>query len=126
MKILKLILQAATIYAFLLMGNLISTIISPVIIIPGSIIGMLLLFVLLCTNIIKLSAIDTVGDFVIKYMGFFYVPVGVGILSKYGIIKDSLWQLCVLLLVSCFVVMLISCKSADVMINLYEGKKSNE
>lgn len=126
MKILKLILQAATIYAFLLMGNLISTIISPIIIIPGSIIGMLLLFVLLCTNIIKLSAIDTVGDFVIKYMGFFYVPVGVGILSKYGIIKDSLWQLCVLLLVSCFVVMLISCKSADVMINLYEGKKSNE
>lgn len=126
MKILKLILQAATIYSFLLMGNLISTLISSIIIIPGSIIGMLLLFVLLCTNIIKLSAIDTVGDFVIKYMGFFYVPVGVGILSKYGIIKDSLWQLCVLLLVSCFVVMLISCKSADVMINLYEGKKSNE
>lgn len=126
MKILKLILQAATIYSFLLMGNLISTLISSIIIIPGSIIGMLLLFVLLCTNIIKLSAIDTVGDFVIKYMGFFYVPVGVGILSKYGIIKDSLWQLCVLLLVSCFVVMLISCKSADVMINLYEGKKLNE
>lgn len=119
-KIIKIALQIAIIYIIYMAGNLVSKLISDIILIPGNIIGMVMLLVLLSTNILKLSMIEEIGNFMLKYMGFFFVPLTVGLMESYKHIQNSLVQIIIILLLSCFIVMLISCKVTDFLISYKE------
>lgn len=57
--------------------------------IPGNIIGMLLLLMLLLTNTIKVSQVETIAKFFLDHLAFFFVPAGVGLLASLNILKDS-------------------------------------
>lgn len=120
-KILKIILQIGIIYIIYWTGNLISKLISDIILIPGNIIGMAILLLLLSTNILKLSMVEETGNFMLKYMGFFFVPLTVGLMESYKLIQNSLLQIMIILPISCFIVMLVSCKVTDLLIS-YEEK----
>ncbi len=119
-KILKIILQIGIIYIIYWTGNLISKLISDIILIPGNIIGMAILLLLLSTNILKLSMVEETGNFMLKYMGFFFVPLTVGLMESYKLIQNSLLQIMIILPISCFIVMLVSCKVTDFLISYKE------
>lgn len=121
MKILKIALQITIIYVIYLTGNLISSLISNIIVIPGNIIGMVILLLLLAGNVLKLSMIEETSSFMLKYMGFFVVPMTVGIMESYKLVQDSIMQIIFILFVSCILVMYISCKVTDILI-LYKEK----
>lgn len=107
MKFLK---QLTLIIFFYIIGEIISYLIKivfPTIIIPASIIGMLLLLVLLLTKTIKFDWIDSVGNFLLKNMAFFFVPSIVSLLAYFDIITPILWKLVVILFIS-FVLTFIS------------------
>lgn len=53
--------------------------------IPGSVIGMLLLFTLLSTGVIKTAQIQEVTTFLLKHMAFFFIPVTVGLMNYWEI-----------------------------------------
>lgn len=55
--------------------------------IPSSILGMLLLTTLLKVGIIKLEWVKTCSDFLVKNMGFFFVPPGVALMLYFDIIR---------------------------------------
>lgn len=55
--------------------------------IPSSILGMLLLTTLLKVGIIKLEWVETCSDFLVKNMGFFFVPPGVALMLYFDIIR---------------------------------------
>lgn len=57
--------------------------------IPGSVIGMLILFLCLCTGVIKLKMIDHVSKFLLDHLAFFFIPAGVGIISCMPILKGK-------------------------------------
>jgi holin-like protein len=57
--------------------------------VPGSIIGMILLLILLCTKVVKLEMVDTVAKFFLEHLAFFFIPAGVGLLTSLSVIKDS-------------------------------------
>lgn len=57
--------------------------------VPGSIIGMILLLILLCTKVVKLEMVDTVAKFFLEHLAFFFIPAGVGLLTSINVIKDS-------------------------------------
>lgn len=57
---------------------------------PASVIGMVLLFILLCTRVIKPYHIQGKADFLLKNMAFFFIPAGVGILEHFDELKSSL------------------------------------
>lgn len=121
-NIFKIIIQIAIIYVIYLIGNFISSIISDFVVIPGNIIGMVILLLLLNTNLLKLSMIEETGNFMIKYMGFFFVPLTVGLMDSYLLIKDSIIQIIVILVVSCICVMFVSSKVTDLLISYNERK----
>jgi len=121
-NVFKIMIQIAIIYVIYLIGNFISSIISDFIAIPGNIIGMIILLVLLNTNLLKLSMIEETGNFMIKYMGFFFVPLTVGLMDSYLLIKDSIIQILVILVVSCICVMFVSSKVTDLLISYNERK----
>jgi holin-like protein len=51
--------------------------------VPGSVAGMVILFSLLSTGILKPSQIREVSEFLLKHMSFFFIPVAVGLMN-YG------------------------------------------
>jgi len=123
-KIFKIVIQIAIIYAIYQAGNFISSLISNIIVIPGNIIGMVILLVLLITNVLKFSIIEETSNFMLKYMSFFFVPITVGIMESYKLTQDSIVQIIIILFISCILVMYVSCKVTDVLISYRE--KSND
>lgn len=53
--------------------------------IPGNVLGMLLLFVLLLTGVIKLEYIQEAANFLLKHLVFFFIPVAVGLMNWGGL-----------------------------------------
>ncbi|MBW5811185.1 CidA/LrgA family protein [Yersinia kristensenii] len=71
--------------------------------IPGSIIGMLILFALLASQILPSTWVKPGCHLLIRYMALLFVPIGVGVMQYY----DQLTQQFGPIVVSCFVSTLI-------------------
>jgi len=76
--------------------------------IPGSIYGMIILFVLLQSKIIKVHQVKEVSTFLIEVMPLMFIPSGVGLLEKWGLIKGIWLPLSVTIIASTIIVMVIS------------------
>lgn len=61
--------------------------------ISGNVIGMLLLFLLLCLGIVKLGQIEDTADFILKNMSFFFIPATVSFINAFDLIKSVIVQL---------------------------------
>lgn len=72
--------------------------------IPGTVIGMLLLFAALYTNIIKKEALEDVSEFLISHMSFLFVPAGVGLITVLGLVKDRWIEISAVVFISTIVV----------------------
>jgi len=96
MKILK---QLVIVIAFALVGTLLSYLLSLIHFpFPGSLIGMILLFVFLLTGLIKVDSIHEVGQYFIDNMGIFFVPGAVAILNNLALISAIWWKLLIIIL----------------------------
>lgn len=124
-KVLKITFQVLVICAIYFAGNFICRLISDFIVIPGNIIGMVILLILLSTNAMKLSLIEEAGNFMLKYMGFFFVPLIAGLMESYKLIADSIVQILIILTVSCILVMFVSSKVTDILISRMEGSTND-
>jgi len=49
--------------------------------IPGNVVGMVLLFILLMTGIVKLHWVDAGGSWLLKHLSFFFIPISVGLMT---------------------------------------------
>ncbi|WP_326911268.1 CidA/LrgA family protein [Sedimentibacter sp. MB31-C6] len=112
-KLIKIVIQILIIYIIYETGNFISRIISPYIVIPGNLIGMIVLLLLLSLNILKLSVIEETGSFLIKYMAFFFVPMAVGLIESYELIAGDIIKFMIVLVISCGCVMFVAGKTTD-------------
>lgn len=95
---MKLFREALIILGIYLLGELLSSGLN--LPIPGNILGMLILFILLCTKIIKVENISTVTNFLLDHLSFFFIPAGVGLMTSLGIIKSTWWQLLLVCLIT--------------------------
>ncbi len=102
MKILK---QLSIILVIWSLGEYMSYFIKDMLSIPGSIIGMILLFLSLQFKIIRLNQIEEVSNFFLDNIAFFFVPAGVSLINSLEIIKDNLFLFLVVIFVSTFIVM---------------------
>lgn len=76
--------------------------------IPASIYGMVLLFILLLTGMVKLDDVQDVGKFLIEIMPVMFIPAGVGLMASWGVLKPMLVPVVVIIVVSLVLVMGIS------------------
>ena len=89
-KGIPLVRSIVILYIILLLGNLISHYIP--VGIPGSIWGLLLLFLGLTTRIIRLEWIYLGSSLLIRYMAVLFVPVSVGIIKYYDLLVSQ-WKI---------------------------------
>jgi holin-like protein len=99
---LKLFREALIILGIYLIGELLSS--SLHLPIPGNILGMIILFILLYTKIIKVDNISNVTNFLLNHLAFFFIPAGVGLMTSLGIIKSTWWQLLIVCLLTTIII----------------------
>ena len=73
--------------------------------IPAGIYGILLLFAGLMTGRIPLDAVKDVGHFLVEIMPVMFIPAAVGLIDSWGLIKNSLLQYAVIIVVTTVLVM---------------------
>lgn len=103
MKYLK---QLFIISAFSLLGELLAAVIP--LPIPAAIYGLILLFIALCTGILKLESVSQTAHYLISIMPFFFVAPTVNLLRYWGIISPALVPICVIVAVSTVVVFAVA------------------
>lgn len=100
---MKLFREALIIFGIYLLGELLSSVLH--LPIPGNILGMLILFILLCTKTVKVDNISNVTSFLLDHLAFFFIPAGVGLMTSIGIIKSTWWQILIVCIVTTIIVM---------------------
>ena len=113
---MKLFREAIIIFGIYLVGELLSgTLGLPI---PGNILGMIILFILLCTKVIRLEQIENISKFLLDHLAFFFIPAGVGLMSSFGIIKDTWLKL----IIVCVVTTIIVIASTGLIVQFISGK----
>ena len=103
LNVCKIILHIAFLYGIYLLGNWIQEVLG--LVIPGSVIGMIILFILLSTKIIKISWIETGAKFMVNNLALFFIPATVGIMNYFDLFSGKGFLLVVIVLFSTFLVM---------------------
>ena len=73
---------------------------------PASVIGMVILFGLLQTRVIKASDVERPAGLLLDNMMLFFVPVAVGMMASFAIIKNHLPAIIISLLISTLLVIM--------------------
>ena len=92
------------IIAHLAAGNLISVLSGDFL--PGSVAGMVLLFISLLTGLVKDWQIRKVAGFLIDNMTIFFLPAFMGIMDLWGVIRLDLWAWLSVMVLSTILVLL--------------------
>ncbi|CAC6814816.1 holin-like protein [Staphylococcus aureus] len=67
---------------------------------PASVIGLVLLFVLLCTAAVKLGEVEKVGTTLTNNIGLLFVPAGISVVNSLGVISQAPFLIIGLIIVS--------------------------
>lgn len=95
---MRIIKQLFWIFLFSFMGEFLSMV-SPVAV-PGSVIGMVLLFLALHFKWINMEQVDEVGTWLTDNMAILFIPPGVGLMTNFDILGGVWWQLLIIVFVS--------------------------
>ncbi|WP_099157455.1 CidA/LrgA family protein [Virgibacillus ndiopensis] len=90
--------QLLIIFGFLILGYSTATIFH--LPLPGSVVGMLLLFVSLITGIMKLEWIEKVSSFQLKHLTLLFIPPIAGLFISSGFIEILKWNILIILIIS--------------------------
>ena len=101
-----MVYQCGIIFGFLAIGELIVWLTG--IKLPSSIIGMLLLTACLQLKWIRLRWVEGIANFLVKNLGFFFIPPGVALMLHLNVIKAQLLPIIVASAVSTVVVIVVT------------------
>ncbi|EQE36902.1 lrgA family protein [Clostridioides difficile Y401] len=106
-------------------GEYISSFIQGIILIPGSIVGMLLLFLLLQFKVLDLSSIENVSGFFLDNMAIFFIPAGVSLIKSLDLIRENVLVLLLVICLSTLIVMYTTGIIVEKMIKKKEEGQKN-
>lgn len=90
--------------------------------IPASVYGLVIMLICLFTRVIKLSQIEDVADWLILIMPVLFVPSAVSLINVSEAIMKEILVIAVVTLISTIVVMVVTGKVAQVIIERKEQK----
>ena len=91
--------------------------------VPASIYGLVILFILLETGILKLDAVKETSVFLIEIMPLMFIPAGVGLMESWGDLNSMLVEVVVISLVSTVLVMGVSGKVTELVLKRSANRK---
>lgn len=121
---MKYLRQLLIILIFSFIGEILHSLIP--IQVPASIYGLVLLFIALLTGIIQLPQVKEAAKYLIEIMPLMFIPAGVGLLESWGDLKSILVPVLILLVVSTVLVMGVSGKVTQGMIQRSKRKEAKK
>lgn len=106
---------------FYFVGQLISYLVNGFV--PGSIIGMLLLFACLHFKFILPDNVSSVADAFTKNMAVFFIPAGVGLMGAFGLLSKFWYSILIVCSVSTALVIIVVALIQQQMENRRERRK---
>ena len=122
---MKVFNQLVIILSIWVIGEYISSFIQGIILIPGSIVGMLLLFLLLQFKVLDLSSIEIVSGFFLDNMAIFFIPAGVSLIKSLDLIRENVLVLLLVICLSTLIVMYTTGIIVEKMIKKKEEGQKN-
>ncbi len=98
---MKILLQIALVFGLCMVCNAISAVLP--FIMPGSVLAMIVLFVLLATKLLKVHHIREKADFMQQVMAFFFIPPSVGLMEHFSLLGEIIVPLFVINIISVFI-----------------------
>ena len=96
--------------------------------IPGSVYGLVILFLLLLTEKVKLESVKETGDFLVAIMPVMFIPAAVGLMDSVEQMKSMLVPCLLAIFPVTLIVMLVTGKATEGLLRrkLSEEDKANE
>lgn len=91
--------------------------------VPASVYGLVLLFIALMTGLVKVENVEKAGSFLIATMSIYFISPSVSLLTVIARYMDSLLAVLVICLVSTVLVMVVTGKVADLLIQPQKEEK---
>lgn len=108
-----ILVQMGIFAAILFVSQLISDLFPKSFVVPTPLIGMILLYVLLATHIVKLEQVEKFGDFMIGLIAFLFVPSGIQLAGSLGLMKqEGIQDVAVIILATIILLVVITCVGA--------------
>ncbi|TDM45533.1 antiholin-like protein LrgA [Macrococcoides goetzii] len=106
---------------------LISKIIEPFMPIPmpASVIGLVLLFICLCTGIVKLGQVERVGTALTDNIGLLFVPAGISVVKSLGLISEHPFLIIGLIFISTLLLLLCTGFFSQMLVMTTERKEKS-
>ncbi|TRM11269.1 CidA/LrgA family protein [Lentibacillus cibarius] len=123
MKIITVVLQVALLYAFYIAGNLLQNLLH--LPIPGSIVGLLLLFAALLLKIWPIQWIETGSVFLLNYLPLLFVPATAGVMNYLGLFAGRTVWLFVVTIISTLLVMIFTGHTSQLLAK-FRGKRKEK
>lgn len=121
---MKYLRQLLIILIFSFIGEVLHSLIP--IQVPASIYGLVLLFIALLTGIIQLPQVKEAAKYLIEIMPLMFIPAGAGLLESWGDLKSILIPVLILLVASTILVMGVSGKVTQGIIQRSKRKESEK
>jgi holin-like protein len=93
--------------------------------IPGNVIGIVVLLGLLWSGLIKVEQIEWAGGWLLKHLGFFFIPISVGLMTLGDIVRTKGWILLVILFISAFIGIIAAGKTTQAVITKNQKENVN-
>lgn len=76
--------------------------------IPGTVLGLILLFLSLYSGIIKVEMIEDMCEILISHMSFLFIPAGVGLITSFKFLEGKIIRFSVIIIISTIIVWVIT------------------
>lgn len=94
--------------------------------IPGNIIGMILLFILLSTNVLKVEKVENLANFFLDHLAFFFIPAAVGLMTSFASLKGSIFKIILLCILTTIIVISVTAVTVEFICKRKSNEKNNE
>ncbi len=94
--------------------------------IPASVYGLVLMFVALCTHVIRLEQVEHVAKFLLEIMVVMFTPPAVGLIAKWPVLKNVWPQVLVIVILTTLIVMFVTGHVAQALIRLEKRRHGGE
>lgn len=118
---MKLLRQFLIIAAISLAGEALNALIP--LPIPASVYGLVILFVLLLTRIVRLEQVKSAASFLIEIMPVMFIPAAVGLLDTWGALKPVIVPVATIVGVTTVIVMAVTGRVTQSVIGREEKRK---
>ncbi|CAJ1226583.1 murein hydrolase transporter LrgA [Levilactobacillus zymae] len=102
-----ILIQMGIFAAVLFVSSLISPLFPASFPVPTPVIGLVLLYVLLATHIVKLRNVEKFGDFMISLIAFLFVPSGIQLAANLDILKAEGVQIVLVTLIATIILLVV-------------------